>query len=91
MGGPSYKRNPSLRDLVKHPSFQLPKLPSLDNRNINNILDYVTEYIARVVSPSPQLDYEDEEIACTSLAKIIRTEIRQELKKNLRNTGRVGP
>lgn len=83
MGGPFYTR-PNLEDLESHPAFREPKVPNIIAVDSNRIIDYVTEYIAQVISPSPQTDEEDVEMACVDIAKLIRTSIRKKLKRKLK-------
>lgn len=77
MGGSGGRTGPArvtAADLITHPSFEMPGMPDVHvtPKTFRLITDYALECAARMTSPSPKEDGEDEEFACDDLAQAIR-------------------
>ena len=63
-------------DLKTHPGFSLPPRPQSRGSRAADFVatcDYALEVSARLVSPSPKEDGEDESFSCDDLAAAIRS------------------
>ena len=61
-------------DLPTHPSFSRPPRPTVraSKKDFELIFRYAMETAARVISPSPKEDDEDEDFSCDDLAEMLR-------------------
>src|SRR5688500_2497578 len=77
----------TFEELIYHPSFKLPPLPDFLRTRPEDkpmaVVDYVTEVVARFLSPAPKMDGESEEFSCNDLAKAIRVYVSPLIKSEL--------
>lgn len=67
--------------LKSHPNFRFPDFPK--ELDLENIIEYVLDCAAELVSPS-KIDDEDDDFTCESLASIFSYELKEELLEKLR-------